>query len=390
MKKIIAFLTFTAVLCSFASCSQDNADEVTESSAETVTQVSTDIPQEETTESETAEETSDESSEPETEELTESEPDNTSVSETTENSTGETAEYQKVIEEFLECTRNKDIDGIIKLSYPDRYCDTIKSLYEMGIIYPPCLDLADAITFTNFTLVSIDSSERLAEDYISWFDGNYGQFQAIGDYISQNGTANADDVNRIAGEFQDISQEEVYFHVENAVSVTCMLSREPIDTSWYDDDSDYEKIIDYEFTLYYIDGEGWKIDFWFMPAMYQAEKDAAYQESDYIYQAAEIVLSEMETESENFIVSSDSSKNYSVSSEFADNFVNSIDKYYQKNDTLEYFVFVENGEISCVSGVYEGKTKSFSSFPYKYKYTEDDYIILSYEEDYQLCLDKIK
>lgn len=384
MKKFIAVLTFTAVLCSFVSCGNDFADEVSEeSSVSSVSEETT----EETTEKTTTEEMATEEATTEeisTEEVTTEE---VAEEETTVETTDENAEYQEVLDNFFECSVNKDIDGILKVSYPDKYCDTVKLLYEKEIIEPPCFEFLDDTTapFKNFKLFSIDSTEPLAQDYISLFDDNYGQFQTIGEYIEQNGAENTDELTYFVSEAHN--QPNTYFHVENTVKLDCMLSREPTDNCPWED---YEPLIDWEFILYYIDGEGWKIDFWLVPSMYQNEKETACQETEYIYNSAEIVLSETETESENFIVSSDSSKNYNVSSEFADNFVNGISKYYQKNDNLEYFVVVENGEISNVSGVYDGKPKSFSSFPDKYKYTEDDYIILSYEEDYQICLDKIK
>lgn len=384
MKKFIALLTFTTVLCSFVSCGNDVAEEISEESS--VTSVAEEVTEEETTEeiteSETEEETTEEIAESETEEATEEE---STEEETNVEITDENAEYQELIKNFFECSANNDIDGIIKVSYPDKYCDTIKTLYEMKIIEPPCFQFLETGPFTNFNLYSIDLVEPLAQDYVDLFDENYGQFQTIGEYIEQNGTENFDELKRMAGEAQP---NNAYFHVENAVKLNCTLSREPVDDSL--DESEYESLIDWEFVLYYIDGEGWKIDFWLVPSMYEAEKNAVYQESEYIYNSAETVLSETEAESENFIISSDSSKNYNVSSEFAENFVNSIDKYYQKNDNLQYFLVVENGEVSNVSGMYEEKPKSFCSFPDKYKYTEDNYIILSYEEDYQICLDKIK
>ncbi|MDE6101740.1 MAG: hypothetical protein K2F73_02005, partial [Ruminococcus sp.] len=148
MKKIIALLTFTAVLCSFVSCGHDSADEVTEESSV----ISVD---EETEDS--AEEATEETDNSETEEIVSEDTDREEVSETedTDETTNENSEYQKVIDSFLEYTQNKDIDGMIKLSYPDEYCDTVKSLYEMGISSPPCLDLSETITFTNFTLISV-------------------------------------------------------------------------------------------------------------------------------------------------------------------------------------------------------------------------------------------
>ncbi|MDE5771866.1 MAG: hypothetical protein K2I06_09620 [Ruminococcus sp.] len=384
MKKIIALLTFMAVLCSFTSCGQDSADEVTEESSV--------ISVDEKTE-DSAEETTEETDDSETEEIVSEDTDREEVSETenTDETANENSEYQKVIDSFLEYTQNKDIDGMIKLSYPDKYCDTVKALYEMGISSPPCLDLSETITFTNFTLINVDSLERLSQEYISLFDGNYGMFQPISEYIEQNGTENTDELNKVIEEAQNTPQE-AYFHVEDAFSVNCILHREPIDPSEFDDDSDYDEFIDYEFTLYYIDGEGWKIDYFLMPYIYALGNEAVANDVYNIYAESETVLTELDEEGselpENCIISSDSSKNYNVNDEFADMFVNRLNEYYQSDDIPNYFVLIENNEISCVVGT-DGKLKYVWAFPPDYMYNEDDYM-MSYDENYQMRLDKIK
>ncbi len=392
MKKIIALFAVATVLCSFASCGQDPADEVSEESSVTsVSEVSEEETTEEITESGTetdevpeessATSVSEVSEEETTEEITESE-----TEEANGETTGENAEYQELMEKYFEYVANKDVDSIIKLSYPDKYCDTVKTLYETGIIEPPCLDFLNTIGFTNFTLVSIDSAETLAQDYISLFNGGYAQFQTISDYIEQNGTENTDELKKVTEEAYT-DPHETYFHVENVITLTCTLSREPTDDSL--DDSEYEKFIDYEFILYYIDGEGWKIDFWYVPSLYGMEKEALKDEVQNIYTSAENLPAELELP-ENCIISTDSSKNYNVDDETADTFINSIKEYYQPNDILNYFVLIENGEISCVVGIYDGKPKSIWAFPSEYMYDEENYVILSYDENYQMHLDRIK
>lgn len=267
MKKFIELLAFTAVLCSFVSCGNDVADEVSEESS-----VTEEVSEEETTTEETTTEEMNTEEETITEEVTEEE--------TTVEATYDNAEYQEVLDKFFECSVNEDIDGILKVSYPDKYCDTIKLLYEKEILEPPCFRFLDepADTFKNFRLFSIDSAEPLAQDYISLFDDNYGQFQTIGEYIEQNGAENTDELKNIVSEAQ--YQLDTYFHVENAVKLTCTLSREPTDNRPLED---YEPLIDWDFVLYYIDGEGWKIDFWLIPQIYENEKEAVCQETEYIY-----------------------------------------------------------------------------------------------------------
>ena len=165
MKKFISVFAFTAILCSFVSCGNDVAEEISEESS-----VTEEVTEEETTTEETTTEEMTTEEETITEEVMEEE--------TTVETTEETAEYQEVLDKFFECSVNEDIDGILKVSYPDKYCDTLKLLYEKEILEPPCFQFLEepADPFKNFRLFSIDSAEPLAQDYISLFDDNYGQY----------------------------------------------------------------------------------------------------------------------------------------------------------------------------------------------------------------------
>ena len=367
MKKFTAIIIMTAMLCSFTACGNDVADEI-ESSVTSVAEETT----EETTESETAEETT----KSETEEISK-----TSVE--------GTEEYQEVIEKFLEC-QNNDSDDIIDLLFPDKYCDTIKVLYKtdhfslygiLGLTAP--IDLG---------LISIDSVEPIAEEYMPHFNLYYSSYQPLYEYIEENGTENPD-IDKLSEIMSTpiTEQPDIYFNIEKAVTVNCTISRE---FNNGEDDPDFEKIIEQEYALYYIDGEGWKVDAITIGALYEAERNTVLDELKSLYSASETVLTELEETGteipENCIICSDSNRNYNVSEEFLNTFDSTLDGCYQKKDGFDYFIMVNDGTLACVAGQYAEKPKFYQAYPTEYWYDEDDYVVGSYDERYNLCLERMK
>lgn len=364
MKKLTAILVMTAMLCSFVSCGNDTADEIESS----VTSVSEDS-EEETTEKST-------------EEITE---------EISKTSVEGAEEYAEVIESLFECAKNNDRDGIIDLCFPDKYCDTIRVLDKMELV-----DLYNGlyswINSIDYGLISIDSVESVSEEYMPYFNLYYGYYQPLYEYIEENGTENPD-IDKLSELMSTPVPEspDIYFNIEKAVSVNCTISREFNDG---EDDPDFEKIIDYEFDLYYIDGEGWKLDFITMGHLYEAERSMVLAELKSLYSASETVLTGLEETGaeipENCIICSDSSKNYNVSEEFLNAFDNALEECYQKKDGFDYFVMINEGELACVSGQYATKPRFYRAYPTEYFYDEDDYVVESYDERYNLCLDRMK
>lgn len=382
MKKFTALLVVTAMLCMSVSCGNDTADEI-ESSVTSVSEDSAEETTEEITEPETlkveeepTEETTEEITEPETEEISK-----TSVE--------GAEEYAEVIEKYLEC-QNNNSDTIIELCFPDKYCDTIRVLYNADLF-----SLYGVIGFINSVdvgLISIDSVEPVSEEYIPYFNVYYGNFQIVYEYIEENGTENPD-IDKLSEIISTPITEtpDTYFNIEKAVIVDTTISREFNDGT---EDPEYEKIVDQKFSLYYIDGEGWKIDVLTMGNLYKEEEDIVRDELENLYSASETVLSELEETGteipENFIICSDSSKNYNVSEEFLNTFDNALEECYQKKDGFDYFVMINDGELACVSGQYSAKPRFYRAFPTAYFYDEDDYVIESYDERYNLCLDRMK
>lgn len=363
MKRFTAILVMTTMLCSFVSCGNDTSDEI-ESSVTSV-----------------AEETTEES----TEEITESE-----TEEISKTSVEGTEEYAEVIENFFECAKNKNHDGMVDLCYPDKYCDTIRVLDKMELysLYG-IIDWAQSI---DFGLVSIDSVEPVSEEYIPYFNATYGTFQPLYEYIEENGMENPD-IDKLSELMSTATADlnDIYFNIEKAVIVNITMSREFNNGIDY---PEFEKVIDYEFKLYYIDGEGWKLDFIVMWHLYEEEKQIVLDELESLYSASETVLTELEETGteipENCIICSDTNRNYNVSEEFLNTFDNALDVCYQKKDGFDYFIMINDSELACVAGQYAEKPRFYHTFPTAYWYDEDHYVIDSYDERYNLCLDRMK
>lgn len=400
MKKFTAILVMTAMLCTFVSCGNDIADEVTDESsmtsvAEDSEEETTEESTEESSESETEEieeETTEEITEPETEEVAEETTEEVTEPETEEISktfVEGSEEYAEIIEKYLKC-KPKDVDTVIELCFPDKYFNTIKTLHNNNLL---SLDDIMGEDLIDLELVSIDSVEPVSEEYIPYFNIYYGFYQPLYEYIEENGTENPD-IDKlselISTPIPIAEMPETYFNIEKAVTVHYTISRD----FHYIEEDKYEKIIDTEDTLYYIDGEGWKDDFITMGHLYEAERTMVLDELRSLYSASETVLSvlsETGTEiPENFIICSDSSKNYNVTDEFLNTFDSILDGCYQKKDGFDYFIMINDGEIACVSGQYAEKPKFYRTYPMAYFYDEDHYVVQTYDERYNLCLERMK
>lgn len=165
------------------------------------------------------------------------------------------ADIYSAIENYLECINNNDIYGIIKASYPDRYADTIKNMTDNSYI-----ELEDIIGDTykekNMHLSGANSYETMSSDYISRFSRLLGAFEPWRDYVEKTGTDKID-YNEFVRVFKKAYNDEYheYFKITKAVKINCNIS------------SDSKGIHEHDMILYYVDGEGWKVDIVFMPCI---------------------------------------------------------------------------------------------------------------------------
>lgn len=386
MKKFTAILVMTAMLCSFVACGQDNADEVTEESS--VTSVA-----------EVTEETTEEITESGTEETIEEDTDEEEISETeNENSSSETVSadgtYEEAIEMLLECMNNRDVEGMLKLSFPDKYIDTLNFMmelsgYSMEVIMN---DMTEECGET-VRLSEIISEETIDNYDIEMFYEYYGAFQLISDYTEENGKENIDleKFDEWADTVDIEEYPEPYFNINDGRVVNCILEYEDEDGDKYTEEQ--------AFTMFYIDGEGWKNDMSMMGYVKKSKKTSINTTASSIMKAsnsAMVELDEMGVElPEKCIICSDSSKNYNVSEDFLSMFEERMELFFSDYKEFNYIIVIEDGCCTYTACTDPEITKYIGTYPANKLYSangepvtmDKDY---TFDEIYQLCLDEIQ
>lgn len=162
------------------------------------------------------------------------------------------ADIYSAVENYLECINNKDIYGIIKASYPDKYADAIKSMADSTDIALEDF-IGDAYKEKNMHLSGANSYETMSADYVSKFSSLLGSFEPLRVYIEKNGIGDTDFLSIL--ESICSIPDGAYFEITKAVKINCNISSDGKGTKARD------------MVIYYIDGEGWKIDIVFMPCI---------------------------------------------------------------------------------------------------------------------------
>ncbi|MDE5619232.1 MAG: hypothetical protein K2I80_01725 [Ruminococcus sp.] len=381
MKKIIAVLAFTAVLCSFASCGNDVADEISEEFS--VTSVSEEVTEEETTE---------EVTESETDEVTEEETDGKESENITESAEKLSAEgsYEEAIEMLVECINNKDAEGMISLVFPDRYYNVIEIIAEMnGVSLDEVADDMYDTSNESLRLAEIISDEPITDDYMVLINEMYGGFQAISDYIEKNGSENID-YDEFA-EAIDMSDLKPYFEISDGHLVNCIFESE----NKNGEKDTYEQ----ELIMYYIDGEGWKTDLFMMGYIKKAKQASINSGAATMYKASAASLTELDEPDvelpETCIISSDHNRSYNVNDDFVSQFEERLENFFSDYKEYNYFIVIQNG-----TAVYTAITKSenlqyIGTYPANKIYSADNEYVtkdekITYDEIYNICLEQLK
>ncbi len=375
MKRTALIITLTVMLCLFASCGHDSAEEVPEESSVTSVADETEDSAEETTEEITEEEISE--TEYETEVSTDIQRDSTDT-------------LQEIVEKYLECINNADFDGMLKFTYPDKYIDVVKTMTDKVSNDDIMSNLG---LVKNLSLVSINSQEPIPVGYTSQFSQMLGMFEPLRIYVENTGIENID-----TEKFYQIMQEaentpqKAYFEVNNAFIVNCTISGV--------DNSGAEVTDDREYILYYIDGEGWKLDFTATFYIYNAEQESADTAIYSTYTAINTALADIEirkniTLPETGIISSDSSRNYNMSDDYISMVEDTLYEYYPDGQNIEYFAVIKDGVCVYTAG-YDTESPDFIGIcPPNSVYSADGEMVYlydktTYDELYQMCLDEIE
>lgn len=387
MKKIIAMLAVTAVLCSFTSCGQDTAEEVSEESSEkSVSEVS----EEETTESETEEIT-----ESETEEITESETESETKNETEDEteSTNEQSEnlsvngsYEDALNMFIDCANNKDIEGLMKVSFPDKYIDAWKLIIELSGTSLDELIMNNEESDETLRLVEIVSAEPLPSEELDDMVEIYSTFELINQYIEENGKDNIDEekFESFLYEAEMENPPELYFEVPDVQIVKCIIES----TS-----STGETEIHEEFIMYYIDGEGWKVDMSLMGYVKKSKQLSVNTSAKTIMVASNISLSELDEYDIVFpdcIISSDHSKNYNISDDYVSQFEEKMEYFLSSDEEYKdynYIIEIKGGAAVNVAITKPEEPNYIGVYPI----TDDEYKgDEAFDELYNMYLDDLQ
>ncbi len=372
MKKFIALLTFTAVLCSFASCGNDIAEEISEESS--VTSVTEEVTEEETTE---------ETTESETEDTTESD----------EKLSAE-GSYEEAIEMLLDYMNNNNAKGMISLIFPDKYYSVIELMAELEGVSLDIIaeDMYDT-SKESLHLAEIISEEPITDEYLAIINEMYGGFQAVSDYIEQNGSENMDydKFAEVMTGIDDVSDIKPYFEISDGYIVNCMFESE----NGNGEKDTYEQ----ELIMYYIDGEGWKTDLSMMGYVKKSKQTSINSNAKTIYIASASSFVDFDEQGdelpETCIISSDKSKNYNVSDDFIGKFEETIELYFSDYKDFDYFMVVKDGMPVYTSVILPENPQYIGTYPANKIYSADGEYIekdenVTYDDIYNICLEQIK
>lgn len=361
MKKFTAIIVMTAMLYSFTACGNDVADEV-ESSVTSVAEVS----EEETTE-----------------EITESE------NETPEN----ILDYKEALETLLDCMNNHDIESILKLSFPDKYIDVMNFMGEYsGYSIEEVMNYEDDGEET-VRLAEIISEESVSGEDIETFHEYYGSFQLLSYYLDENGTDNFD--MEVLWEWLDTLDTEdfpePYFYTEDIHLVNCLLEYTDSDGDSYTEEQD--------FVVFYIDGEGWKIDMAMVDYTKKSKQQSLNSISASIMKASNVAIIELDEmdiiSPEKCIICSDKSKNYNVTDDFVSQFEERLEHFFTDYNKFDYIIVINDDACVYTACADPEVPKYVGTYPANRIYSAtDEYISkdsgITLDEIYNICLDEIQ
>ncbi|MDE6539492.1 MAG: hypothetical protein K2K66_04820 [Ruminococcus sp.] len=364
MKKFTAILVMTAILCSFTACEHDTADEAS------VTSVA-----------EVSEET--------TEEITETESE-------TENELSEEisadGSCEEAIQTFLDCVNNRDVEGMIKISSPDKYIDVMNFVMELsGESMEERINYMTEASSETVRLSEIIAEQALSDVFFEFVYGYYRECQLISDYIEENGKENID--LEKCKELVDVAESfpEPYFNIKDMCEFYCMLEYEDEDGDTYTEEQ--------MFTMFYIDGEGWKIDMSVTDYVMESKQTSIKADARTMLKASNAVFAELDDMGvklpEKCIICSDSSKNYNVSEEFLSDFEENLERFFNIYKEFDYIIVIDGGCCVYTACTDSEIPKYIGTYPDNKLYSADgDPVTMdgkyTLNEIYQLCIDEIQ
>ena len=170
--------------------------------------------------------------------------------------------YEEVINIYRECMENNNLGNMMQISYPDKYFEIFSFMAELsGITVGELMGNIKSNNMNTIIIKDIISDEIVTdtEPLCDMLKEIYGEYEAIGDYIDEQGGTDKVD-NEKFNDFMDNAEFDkdninLYFEPQEVHIIKCNM-KSTIETASQPIIDEYEQ----EFVVYYIDGEGWKMD----------------------------------------------------------------------------------------------------------------------------------
>lgn len=278
-------------------------------------------------------------------------------------------DLKDALEDLVDAAAEKDVEKIVSFMMPDDLSKDIMDLFgnELnGLMESEDIDISE--TAPDAEIISVKKTEDMNEDYVYILEKAFSYAKTVTDYMKENDISFEDlysmeeedimetPLGEIAELMEDVefdSPEElvdsgVLDKIETTVTIEAACMAEVTMKADGEEDS-------MELPFYNIKGEGWNCEMILYPSMigYVAKSKAAAANSTAhsLYNAVNTALTELDEEgydiSGSFIISSDESQNYNVSSEIdTEDLIDRTRVYFEDIDTLDYFVVITDGMCS--------------------------------------------
>ena len=246
--------------------------------------------------------------------------------------------YVEAIQTFLDCINNHDVEGIMKISFPDKYADTMY-LLDGEEIEEKINNLAVEIP-ENVTLVKIISEEESDDEVKEIISERCKLMQFFTDYIEENGYNENIDTTYITkyGDVEKYRATKSYCKIKDLYIVNCVIA--------FENETGKAFTAEHPFLMTNISGEGWKTDIVTLDAIGNMRQNAidliSLNLKLYVDNILDILAEDGVEIPEKCTISSDGSKNSNVSDEFLSIFTETLLTYNYYED-LDYVIEIENG-----------------------------------------------
>lgn len=292
----------------------------------------------------------------------------------------EAAGYEEAVRAYFTYLLERDIEGILHLTYPDAYAETLRLGAEaQGYSLSGLLDSFEDNTSGQFRLDSMREEESLGAEECREIGEGLGEFRYQLAYIQTHGVESLLSGN--IGEMDEADVQKYAYQIPEAYIVNCSVIMDTEDG----EESDEQILL-----VYYIEDEGWKIEASMIGYVRKSKQTAANINAKSIYNAALTESVEMDYEDKvlpvSAMISSDSSRDYGIDAAFSAEFKEGMKHFFDALDEQEYFIVIRNRTIDSVVCRDAANADYIGRYPEAISSDNK----LSFDELYESCLSELE